>query len=75
MKTINVFSKWDIVFTDPEDPTWHIVSDSSGVYELNHKCDPFNPGDYYLKGCTYCGSEPTDCIRGMFRLVSWREDE
>ena len=66
---------WKSIFTDPEDPNWHITTDSLGTYGLNHNCQTKIPENYHDNtGCMYCGEKPTDCMKGMFNLISWGEE-
>ena len=66
--------EYNKVFTDPNDPTWHLVKDNYDSYGIHHDCTPHTWADAHTHGCMYCGAQPPKELKGMYELCSWRNN-
>ena len=64
---------WDIIFTTPEDETWHLVSNGHR-FGLHHEClkgKVENPMVQVEKCCTYCPKLVPEGILGAWKLHNY----
>lgn len=71
-----VWPFWEVIFTDPDDSAWHLVSNTNGTHGLSHDCEPEHAADCHDgPGCGYCGELPSDSLQGLFNLCAWGEED
>ncbi len=73
---VGLNTKWTVVFEDPDDERWVVVSDGyeKPMYGISHACltdiVAFAGED---TRCAFCGDYPPEALEGFIAMMNWEK--
>jgi hypothetical protein len=71
---VGLGTKWTVVFEDPDDERWIVVSDGykEPTYGVSHACliDTVGYAGDDTR-CAFCGAYPPEALEGFITMMNW----